>query len=135
MGDKQQQEPQRWTTKRKTAILPSIVEGETSAVEAARKHGLTIAELETWKDRFLLGAENALRSKSRNEEALKDEEINRLKRKIGDLVMDEYSGEFCRVFRGKVATLAVVRASLQMIIRGWQNCRQSSSFVRYASVR
>jgi len=29
-----------------------------------------------------------LRSKPRNEEALKEEEINRLKRKIGDLVMD-----------------------------------------------
>lgn len=88
MGDTQQQEPQRWTTKRKTAVVLSILKGETSAAEAARKHGLTIAELETWKDRFLMGAENALRGKPRNDEALKDEEINRLKRKIGDLVMD-----------------------------------------------
>ena len=35
-----------------------------------------------------MGAENALRSRPRNDEAIKDEEIKRLKRKIGDLVMD-----------------------------------------------
>ena len=39
-------------------------------------------------NRFLLGAENALRSRPRDEEALKDEEIKKLKQKIGDLVMD-----------------------------------------------
>ncbi|MCG8478966.1 MAG: transposase, partial [Spirochaetales bacterium] len=60
----------------------------TSLAEAARKHGLTINQLEDWKEKFLSGAENALRTRPRNEEAMKDEEIKRLKRKIGDLVMD-----------------------------------------------
>ena len=41
------------------------------------------AEAEAWKDRFLMGAENSPRSKPRNAEALKEEEIIRLKRKIG----------------------------------------------------
>jgi len=39
-------EVQRWTAKRKAAVVMSIVKGETSAAEAARKHGLTIAEIE-----------------------------------------------------------------------------------------
>ena len=70
------------------ALALSVLKGKTSAAEAARKHGLTIAQVEEWKERFLSGAENALRSRPRNEEAMKDEEITRLKRKIGDLVMD-----------------------------------------------
>jgi transposase-like protein len=78
----------RWTAKRRSALVLSLLRGETSIQEAARQHGLTIAEIEHWRDRFLLGAENALRSKPRDEEALKDEEIKRLKQKVGELVMD-----------------------------------------------
>ena len=32
---------QRWTAKRRAALVLSILRGETSAKEAARKHGLT----------------------------------------------------------------------------------------------
>jgi len=56
--------------------------------EAARKHGLTVAEVEEWKEKFLLAAENALRSRPRDEEALREEQIKRLKQKIGELVLD-----------------------------------------------
>jgi len=38
-------EVQRWTTRRKAAVVMSIVKGETSAAEAARKHGLTLVSL------------------------------------------------------------------------------------------
>ena len=88
MGDQHADPVQRWTMKKKTALVLSVLKGETSAAEAARKHGLTIAQVEDWKARFLSGAENALRSRPRNEEGQKDDEIKRLKRKIGDLVMD-----------------------------------------------
>ena len=64
---------QRWTAKRRSALVPSILRGETSAQEAARKHGLTVAKIEGWQERYLLAPENALRSRPRNEEALKDE--------------------------------------------------------------
>ena len=62
--------------------MPSAIQ------EAARTHGLTMGEIEDWKDKFLLGAENALRSRPRDEEALKDEQIRRLKQKVGELVLD-----------------------------------------------
>lgn len=58
------------------------------AQEAARKHGLTVAEIEDWRERFLLAAENALRSRPKDEEALKDERIKKLERKIGEMVLD-----------------------------------------------
>jgi len=79
---------ERWTAKRRVAVVVSILKGETSAAEAARKHGLTVAEVEDWRDRFLLGAENALRNRPKDDEALKEEQLKKLKQKIGELVLD-----------------------------------------------
>ncbi len=79
---------QRWTAKRRAALVISLLKGETSVAEAARRHGLTVAEIEAWQDRFLLAAENGLRSRPKDEEALKDEQIKKLKQKVGELVLD-----------------------------------------------
>ena len=69
-------------------MVMSILRGETSAPEAARSHGLTLAEVEDWKEKFLLAGENSLRSRPKDEEALKDEQIKKLKQKVGELVLD-----------------------------------------------
>ncbi|CUS34874.1 conserved hypothetical protein [Candidatus Nitrospira nitrosa] len=79
---------ERWTAKRRVALVVSLLKGETSVAEAARLHGLTVAEIDDWREKFLVGAENALRTRPRDEEALKDEQIKKLKQKIGDLVLD-----------------------------------------------
>ena len=86
--DQRPEEVQRWTAKRRAALVISLLKGETTAAEAARRHGLKVAEVEEWRDRFLLGAENALRARQKEDEALREEEINRLKRKVGELTMD-----------------------------------------------
>ncbi len=39
---------QRWTAKRRAALVVSILKGETSVAEAARRHGVTVAEVEDW---------------------------------------------------------------------------------------
>jgi len=44
--------------------------------------------VEAWRDRFLLGAENALRNRPKDDEALKEEQLKQLKQKIGELVLD-----------------------------------------------
>ena len=79
---------ERWTAKRLVVLVLSMLKGETSVAEAARTHGLTVSEVEDWREKFLLGAENALRSRPRDEEAVKDEQIKKLEQKIGDLVLD-----------------------------------------------
>ena len=86
--DQRPEEVQRSTAKRRAALVVSLLKGETTAVEAARRHGLKVAEVEEWRDRFLLAAENALRARQKEDEALREEEINRLKRKVGELTMD-----------------------------------------------
>lgn len=82
------EEVQRWTAKRRAALVTSLIRGETSVQEAARKHGLTVAEIESWKERALAAMENALRSRPKDEEALKDEQIKKLKQKVGELVLE-----------------------------------------------
>ncbi|MFQ5521650.1 MAG: transposase [Candidatus Methylomirabilia bacterium] len=88
MADESPDPVQRWTAKRRVALVHSILKGETSVQQAARTHGLTVAEIEEWQERFFLGAENALRARPKDEEALKDEQIKKLKQKIGELVVD-----------------------------------------------
>jgi transposase-like protein len=80
--------PRRWTAKRRAALVLSIVRGDTSVAEAARQHGLTAAEVEEWRERFLASAENGLRCKPLDDEALQEAQIKRLKQKVGELVMD-----------------------------------------------
>ena len=53
MADQKPEQVQRWTTKRKTALVLTILKGETSTVEAVCAHGLTVFEVEDWKNKFL----------------------------------------------------------------------------------
>ncbi len=78
----------RWTAKRRAALIVEILRGDLSVAEAARRHGLTVAEVDEWRDRFLTGAENALRSRPLGEEAQKEQDLKRLKQKVGELVME-----------------------------------------------
>lgn len=83
-----EQEIQRWTAKRRKEVVLELLRGQTTAAEAARKHGLTVAEVQEWHEKALLAMENGLRSHPKDEEALREEQIKRLKQKVGDLVMD-----------------------------------------------
>ena len=88
MGENKSAQVQRWTAKNKSALIMKIIKGERSFADAARAHGLAMAEVQSWTAEFLQGAGNALRSRPQNEEGMKEEQIKPLKQKIGDLVMD-----------------------------------------------
>lgn len=47
-----------------------------------------MAEIEDGREKFLMGAENALRSRPKDDEGLNEEQSKKLKQKIGDLVLD-----------------------------------------------
>ncbi|GJL57135.1 MAG: transposase [Nitrospirales bacterium] len=84
-----QDEPiERWTAKRRAALVLRILKGETSVAEAARQHGLTVGEVEGWHEQFLRSAENGLRRRPKDEDALKEEQLKKLKQKIGELVVE-----------------------------------------------
>ena len=55
MADEQRsEEVQRWTAKRRAALVIRLLKGETTSAEAARRHGLKVAEVEEWCDRYHL---------------------------------------------------------------------------------
>jgi transposase-like protein len=79
---------QRWTARRRMALVLSVLKGELSEEDGARRHGLAVAEIADWRDRVLQAAHNALRSRPRDTDAIKDDQIRRLRQKIGELVVD-----------------------------------------------
>jgi hypothetical protein len=48
-------------------VVLSIVKGEASAAEAARRRGLPVAEIERWQEQFFGPRENALQALPRDE--------------------------------------------------------------------
>jgi transposase-like protein len=79
---------QRWTARRRMALVLRVLKGEITVEEGARQHRLAAAEISEWRDRMLAAAHNALRSRPRDTDAIKDEQIRRLQQKIGELVVD-----------------------------------------------
>jgi hypothetical protein len=56
--DQRPEKVQHQTATRRAALVISLLKGETTAAETARRHGLKVAEVEVWRDRLLLGADN-----------------------------------------------------------------------------
>jgi hypothetical protein len=52
--------PTPWDGRRKAALVLQVLQGKVSAQEACSRNGVPTAEFETWKHRFLQGAEQAL---------------------------------------------------------------------------
>ncbi len=49
MADEIPDSIQRWTAKRRVALVLRILKGQTSVAQVARQHGLTVAEVEDWR--------------------------------------------------------------------------------------
>ncbi len=77
--------PQRWTAKRKAAVCLELIKGKTTAADVARLHGLTVADVEGWLDRFMQGAEDFLKALPKEVEERHAAEKKELLAKIGDL--------------------------------------------------
>ncbi len=83
-GNRGVEKPQRFSVRRKQEAILQLLRGETLE-EVSRSTGVTAAQLSNWRDRFLSGGCSALRSR---EPDCRDEEIERLHSKIGELTMD-----------------------------------------------
>lgn len=79
--------PQRWTAKRKAAVVLEIIKGKTTAAEVARQHGLTVSEIDGWTERFMHGAEEFLKALPKEVEERQGAEKKELLAKIGEQAM------------------------------------------------
>lgn len=80
-------EVQRWTAKRKTAVVLDLIRGQTTAAEVARNHGLTVAEVEGWREEFIAQGTEALRSHPRDRAAQQEAREQQLLAKVGELTL------------------------------------------------
>ena len=58
---------QRWTAKRKSAVVIEIARGKSTPAEVARKHGnITAGEVQGWIDEFLEASEERMQTRPRD---------------------------------------------------------------------
>jgi hypothetical protein len=76
--------PRRFSVQRKMAVVARLLRGEPLEV-VARETNVSVARLIEWRDRALAGAASALKERERDE---RDDEIARLKAKVGEITMD-----------------------------------------------
>ena len=76
--------PRRFSVQRKMAIVSRLLRGEPLDL-VARQTNVTVARLTEWRERALSGAATALKARERDG---RDDEIARLKSKVGEITMD-----------------------------------------------
>ena len=86
---------QRFSALRKVAAVTRLLRGEPLEI-VARELNVSVARLSEWRDRALAGAASAMKERERDE---RDEEIARLKAKVGEITMDN------ELLREKIAAL------------------------------
>jgi hypothetical protein len=76
--------PKRFSVQRKMAIVARLLRGEPLDL-VARQTNVSVAKLTEWRERALAGAATALKERERDD---RDDEIVRLKSKVGEITMD-----------------------------------------------
>ena len=76
--------PKRFSVQRKMAVVARLLRGEPLDL-VARQMNMSVARLTEWRDRALSGAATALKERERDD---RDDEIARLKSKVGEITMD-----------------------------------------------
>ena len=74
--------PKRFSVQRKLAIVARLLRGEPLDL-VARQTNVSVARLTEWRDRALAGAATALKERERDD---RDDEIARLKSKVGEII-------------------------------------------------
>jgi transposase-like protein len=86
----------RFSARRKTDAVLRLLRGEDLEL-LSRELGVIAATLSSWRDEFLAGGQAALKSRPADD---RDDEIARLRAKIGELTMDnELLLQRCRADR------------------------------------
>ena len=74
----------RFSVQRKMAVVARLLRGEPLEL-VARETTVSVARLTEWRERALEGAASALKERERDD---RDDEIARLKSKVGEITMD-----------------------------------------------
>ena len=78
----------RWTAKRKSMLVLSIIKGQTTSASAAREYDLPLSEVESWVSEAHAGMENALRAKPRDIKAQYEAKLDELTSAYGEAMLE-----------------------------------------------
>jgi len=87
--------PKRYSVQRKMEVVARLLRGEPLEL-VARETNISVAKLTEWRERALAGAATALKERERDE---RDDEIARLKSKVGEITMDN------ELLQSRIATM------------------------------
>ena len=76
--------PKRFSVQRKMSVVSRLLRGEPLDL-VTRDTNVSVAKLTEWRERALEGAASALKERERDD---RDDEIARLKSKVGEITMD-----------------------------------------------
>ena len=78
----------RWTARRKSALVLDIIQGKTTVSEAARQFDLSPSEIEEWVDQGKAGMENALRAKPEDIREQYERQLRDLQEAYGEAMLE-----------------------------------------------
>lgn len=88
MSMKMEEDIQRWTAKRKAALVMEIIQGKTTVSEASRSFDIAPSEIEEWVDEAKRGMENALRTKPLEIKEQYERQIKDLQEAYGEAMLE-----------------------------------------------
>jgi transposase-like protein len=88
MGMKMEEEIERWTARRKSALVLDIIQGKTTVAEASRAYDLPPSEIEQWVDDGKRGMENALRSNPLDIREHYERQLKQLQEAYGEAMLE-----------------------------------------------
>ena len=78
----------RWTARRKSTLVPEIIQGKTTVAEASRHYDLTPSEVEEWVEQGKAGMENALRAKPEDIREQYERQLKDLQEAYGEAMLE-----------------------------------------------
>ena len=88
MSTAMEDEINRWTAKRKSALVMEILQGKTTVAEASRAYDLPPSEIETWIDEARRGMKNALRANPLDIREQYEKQIKQLQEAYGEAMLE-----------------------------------------------
>ncbi len=85
MSSPEVEDGKRWTAARKAEIVLALLRGADLS-EVCRKNGISQSQAYAWRDSFLEGGQESLKSR-RGRKDPKEWELSRLERKVGQLTL------------------------------------------------
>ncbi len=85
MSSPEVKDGKRWTATRKVEVVLAVLKG-ANVSEVCRKNGISQSQAYAWRDSFLEGGQESLKSR-RGRKDPKEWEVSRLERKVGQLTL------------------------------------------------